>query len=64
MPGELRDQRHRTLHAIDDQPIDMLEVASEKSGKRVERRFVDRLLPIDTRLERHPILLAVPSVAR
>src|ERR1700747_3350479 len=63
MPGELRDERYRTLHAIHDQPIDVLEVASEKPGKRVERGFVHRPDLIDNRLERHPILLPVPSVA-
>ena len=60
MAGELRDQRHRALHAIDDQPVDAFEVASEKPGQRVERRFVDRLRPIDTRPERHRLLLPVP----
>ena len=63
MPGELRNQRHRALHAIDDQPVDMLEVASHKPGQRVERRLLDRLLLIDTRLERHPILLLFQSNA-
>ena len=49
MAGELRDQRHRALHALDDQPVDAFEVASEKLGQRVERRFADRAAP-----DRHP----------
>jgi hypothetical protein len=60
VPGELRDQRHRALHAVDDQPIDVFEVASDKRGQRVERRFVDHLALIDIRHERHSILLPVP----
>jgi hypothetical protein len=29
MSGELRDQRHRTLHALDDQRVDVREIRAQ-----------------------------------
>ena len=36
---ELRDQLYWALHALDDQLVDTIELASEKLGQRVERGF-------------------------
>src|SRR5713101_2095793 len=64
MTGKLRNQRYRALHALDDQLVDAIEVASEKPGQRVERGFLARAHPIDTRPERHPILRLFLGVGR
>ncbi len=64
MTGELRDQPDRAVHAIDDQPVDLFEVALQQPRQRVERRLEARTHPIDTRLQRHPVLLRVQRAGR
>jgi hypothetical protein len=49
MARELRDQRHRALHPLEDEPVDAFKVACEQLEQRVERGFVHGLHLIDTR---------------
>src|SRR5215207_8179143 len=37
MPGQLRDQRHRAVHALDDQRVDPVEIVGNQAKQRVER---------------------------
>jgi len=57
--GELRDQRHRALHALDDQLVDPLQLTAKQPAQWVERRFPASVHPIDTRHQRPRILLSV-----
>jgi len=59
MAGELRDQCHRALHALDDQLVDPLQLIAKQAAKRVERRFSASVNPIDTRHQRPRILLGI-----
>ena len=64
MAGELRDQRHRALHALDDQLVDPLQLIAKQPAQRVERRFSASVNPIDTRHQRPRILLAILRTRR
>ena len=57
--GELRDQRHRALHALDDQLVDPLQLIAKQPAQRVERWFSASVNPIDTRHQRPRILLTI-----
>jgi len=64
VPGELRDQCHRALHALDYQLVDLLQLTAKQSAQRVERRLPTSVHLIDTRHQRPRILLSVLRIRR
>jgi hypothetical protein len=64
MAGELRDKRHRALHALDDKLVDPLQLIAKQAAQRVERRFPASVNPIDTRHQRPRVLLTIFRVLR
>jgi hypothetical protein len=51
--GELRDQRHRAVHALDDHRVDPVEIGLQLPEQRVERWLRAVAVAIDTRHRRH-----------
>ncbi len=59
--GELRDQRHRAVHARHDQRVDAIEIGAQEPEQRVEGRLRRFEVAIDTRHRRHQGLLRLIS---
>ena len=64
--GELRDQRHRAVHPIDNELVHPAEIVAEQPKQRIERRagqVGDRQVGgrIGTRHRRHRVLLRLRS---
>ena len=62
MPGELRDQRHRAVHPLDDQRVDPVEIALQQPEQGIERRLRGFAVAIDDRHRRHRVLLSSSAV--